>query len=462
MTGSAHDVVVIGGGNAALCAAISARLTGARVLLLERSTETDRGGNSKYTRNIRCARKGPSADATYSPEELLSDLATVGGDGFDPKLATLAVERSQEAPAWMEAQGIRWQGAFRGTLQLSRTNRFFLGGGKALLNRYYQRAAELGVEVRYETRVVAIDTEGERIVALRVETPHGPAVLPVQAAVAASGGFESNLEWLRRYWGDAVDNYAIRGTAANDGQVLAALLEAGAEPRGNPRGFHAIAVDARSPRFDGGIVTRVDSIPFGITLNRLGERFYDEGEEVWPKRYATWGGLIAQQPDQRAFSIFDSKAWGLFIPCAYPPHKAGSIEELAGQAGLPVDATVRTVENYNRAAAGGERYQMERLDGKSTSGLELPKSNWALRIDKPPFYAFSLRPGITFTYMGVGVDERARVVRSSGGVFENLFAAGEIMSGNILLRGYLAGFGMTIGTVFGRLAGSEAARAVGA
>jgi tricarballylate dehydrogenase len=231
---------------------------------------------------------------------------------------------------------------------------------------------------------------------------------------------------------------------------------------GDPKGFHALAIDARSPRFDGGIVTHVDSLPFGIVVNRDGRRFYDEGEEIWPKRYAIWGRLVAEQPEQIAYSVFDAKSWGRFIPPAYPPYRAQTIEALAAQLDVDRAQFVATVEAFNRGAPATARIDMSRLDGSSTSGVAPPKTNWASRLDTPPFLAFPVRPGITFTYLGVTVDADTRVLTASGAPMPHVYAAGECMSGNILQRGYLGGFGLTIGTVFGRIAGrAAAAHAVG-
>ena len=455
----AYDVVVAGGGNAGLCAAIAARERGASVLLLERSPKAWRGGNSKYTRNVRVAH--PDGDdlmpGEYAPAELVEDLVSVTGTELDRDLASFVAERSADLPAWMTTRGVRWQHPMRGTLQLARTNRFFLGGGKALMNVYYRRAEELGVEIRYDESVTALALDGDRCTGVSLAAG---AEARAGAVVVASGGFEANLEWLREYWGDRIDNYAVRGSAYNDGSLLRHLLELGAVARGNVRGHHAIAVDARSPKFDGGIVTRVDSIPFSIVVNRDGDRFADEGDDLWPMRYATWGGLIGEQPGQRAFSIFDSKVVGRFIPGAYPPVVAESIGELARRVDLPEAQLERTVDEYNRSVNGGT-YDPGRRDGCSTVGLATPKSNWALRIDTPPYFCFPVIPGITFTYLAVAVDRSARVLRESGSPFENVFAAGELMAGNILLRGYLAGIGMTIGSVFGIVAGTEAAGARG-
>lgn len=421
------------------------------MLLLEKTSAEWRGGNSKYTRNIRLV--GPS----YSEEEFMADLVGVTGEEIDRDLATLVIERSGGVSQWMESHGVRWQPPFRGTLQLARTNHFFLGGGKALLNTYYDRAERAGVEVRYDAEVVSLQLADRRFRAAVVDLPEGRREVSAPAVVVASGGFESNLEWLSRYWGAAVDNYLIRGTSANDGRLLADLLSAGALQRGNPRGFHAVACDARSPRYEGGIVTRVDSLPFGIVVNRDGRRFGDEGQDLWPKRYATWGGLIAQQPEQLAFSVFDSQVLGRFIPPLFPALEAVSIEGLAAEMKVDPDALLTTVREFNRAIQRDLPYDLGRLDGRGTRGLQPPKSNWALPIEQPPFFAYPLRPGITFTYLAVGVDRDARVLDRSGRQLENVFAAGEVMAGNILLNGYVGGVGLTIGTVFGRIAGEEAA-----
>jgi tricarballylate dehydrogenase len=442
---TAFDVVVAGGGNAALCAAIEARRAGASVLLLERTAREWRGGNSKYTRNVRCASDG------YPEDEFLADLLAVTGDELDLDLARLAVARSRDVQDWLSAHGVRWQPAFRGTLQLDRTNRFFLGGGKALVNAEYEAARRLGVEVRYDADVVELAVHDGRCDGVVVAHDGARHTVPARAAVVASGGYEANLDWLAEHWGEGARSYRVRGSRWNDGSLLRHLLDAGAHARGNPRGFHAIAVDARSPAFDGGIVTRVDSVPFGIVVNRDAQRFADEGEDLWPKRYATWGRLIALQPGQVAHSIFDARAAGRFIPPLHPPLTAHTVEALAPQLDLDPRSLAGTIAEYNRAVRPGE-HDPGRPDGCRTEGLDPPKSHWALPIDQPPFAAYPLRTGVTFTYLGVAVDREARVAP-----FENIYAAGEVMAGNVLRQGYLAGFGMTIGTVFGRLAGAAAA-----
>jgi tricarballylate dehydrogenase len=284
--------------------------------------------------------------------------------------------------------------------------------------------------------------------------------VPAKAVVVAAGGFEANLEWLGEAWGDAARNFVVRGTPYNTGTMLRALLDAGAAPIGSPSECHAVAVDGRAPKFDGGIVTRLDCVPLGIVVDRDAERFYDEGEDFWPKRYAIWGKLVARRPGQVAYSIVDAKVRALYMPSVYPAVEAASILELAQRLGLPAERLEATVTAFNAAVRPGT-FDAATLDDCRTVGLRPDKTHWAQRLDTPPFAAYPLRPGITFTYLGVRVDAEARVLAASGTPFENVYAAGEIMAGNVLRRGYIAGIGMTIGTVFGRIAGGSAARHAG-
>ena len=451
------DVLVIGGGNAGLCAAITARRAGARVLVLESATKDFRGGNSRHTRDIRYMHEAATNYVTgrYSKEEFWEDLRQVTGGETNELLTRLTIQASEDLGDWMPANGVRWQKPLRGTLHLAKSNLFMLGGGKAMMNAYYETASRLGVEIAYETEVSELKMcDGGFLSAC---CNGGRREIQAKALVVASGGFEANIPWLKEYWGDAADNFIIRGTKHNQGRMLKELLDHGAKPVGDPRGCHAVALDARAPKFDGGIVMRLDSVPFGIVVNKEVKRFYDEGEDFWPKRYAIWGGLIARQPDQIAYSIVDAKALPRFMPSVFPPIEAESIPELASALGLDSSALATAVSEFNQAVRPGA-FDPGILDNCRTEGIDPPKSHWARPIDSPPYYGYPLRPGITFTYLGVTIDEQARVIMQDERAAKNIFAAGEIIAGNILRKGYLGGFGLTIGAVFGRIAGREAAR----
>ena len=453
------DVLVVGGGNAALCAAIAARGAGARVILLEHAPRDFRGGNSRHTRNLRAMHDAPAGVLidTYGEDEYWDDLLRVTGGQTDEHLARMTIRASAAAPAWMTAHGVRFQPSLTGTLSLGRTNAFFLGGGKALVNAYFNVAEKLGVRILYDTEVTGLTLDDGVVREIKAVSRGFPLVLSARAVVVASGGFQANIPWLREHWGIAADNFIIRGTPYAQGTVLRNLLAQCVQPVGDPTQCHAVAIDARAPKFDGGIVTRLDCVPFSVVVDRDAQRFYDEGEDVWPKRYAIWGRLVAQRPGQIAYAIIDAKAERLFMPSVFPAIRADSIEGLGAKLGLDPTALESTIARFNAAVQPGH-FDGTRLDDCRTEGLDPPKTHWARPIDTPPFIGYPLRPGITFTYLGVRVNERAEVLMQDGRRAANLWASGEIMAGNILGRGYLAGFGMTIGTVFGRIAGAEAAR----
>lgn len=453
------DVVIAGGGNAALCAALTAREAGASVTVLESAPREYRGGNSRHTRNMRCMHEAPTDVLTdaYKEDEYFADVLRVTGGQTNEELARLVIRESPNAQAWARSHGVRFQPSLGGTLHLGRTNAFFLGGGKALMNAYYEAALKQGVRIVYNAEVVKLDLEGGRFTGGTLLLNGQPAKFGGTCFIAAAGGFEANIEWLKEAWGEAAENFIIRGTPYNKGKVLKLLIDAGAESIGDPTQCHAVAIDGRAPKFDGGIVTRIDCIPFSIVVDRDGKRFYDEGEDTWPKRYAIWGRLVAQQPGQIAHSIFDAKSERNFMPSVFAPYRAESIGELAALIGVDRDALETTVREYNAAVRPGH-FESQKLDDCRTEGLTPPKSHWARTIDTPPFSSYPHRPGITFTYLGVKVDENARVMMAGGRPTANLFAAGEMMAGSILSKGYLAGFGMTIGAVFGRIAGREAAK----
>jgi tricarballylate dehydrogenase len=454
-----YDVLVIGCGNAALCAAMTAAEAGAKVLILESAPQDFRGGNSRHTRNVRYLHTNGTDFLTgpYFEEEFWDDLMRVTRSRTNSKLARFTIRESKNLGLWMEKYGCHFQPSMRGTLHLSRTNAFFLGGGKALVNAYIATATKLGVKILYNAEVYDLEIRDGKFAKAFFMYQDEPRHAQAKSIVVASGGFQANIPWLKEYWGEAADNFIVRGTPYNKGRLLRVLFEKGAQQIGDPRQCHGLAIDARAPKFDGGIVTRLDCISFGIVVNISAKRFYDEGEDFWPKRYAIWGRLVARQPDQIAYAIVDSKSVDLYMPSVYPPIKASSIGELARLFELEPNALEQTVSIFNHACQKGN-FDPSALDNCTTKGLTPPKSHWALPLDAPPFYGYPLRPGITFTYLGVKVNEQAQVIMRNKQASPNIFAAGEIMSGNILGQGYLAGFGMTIGTVFGRIAGREAAR----
>lgn len=454
------DVLVIGGGNAALCAAISARRAGASVLVLEGAPKFYRGGNTRHTRNMRCAHDAATDILTgpYTEQEFFDDLLRITGGQTDEELAKFMIHESKDILNWIVEQGVRWQPSLGGTLSLGRTNSFFLGGGRAMLNALYLTAEQLGVEILYDAEVADLNIEHGMFLSAMLTTPvGGHSEVRAAALVAAAGGFEANIEWLKEYWGEAADNFLIRGTPYNRGSILKMLLAKDVQEVGDPTQCHAVAIDARAPKFDGGIITRHNSVVFGIVVNKHAQRFYDEGEDIWPKRYAIWGRLVAAQPDQIAYIIFNSSVLTSFMPTLFPPIKADTIAELAGKFELDPAALEKTIAGFNGAVQPGT-FDHTILDDCRTEGLTPPKTHWARRIETPPYYGYPVRPGITFTYLGTRVNKQARMLMKDGKPAANMFAAGEIMAGNVLGKGYAAGIGMTIGSVFGRIAGREAAQ----
>jgi tricarballylate dehydrogenase len=398
-------------------------------------------------------------EGAYPEEEFWQDLLKVTGGATDETLARLVIRASSSCRGWMQRHGVRFQPSLAGTLHLSRTNAFFMGGGKALVNAYYRSAEQLGVQVRYDSPVDGLEIEDGRFIAARI----GAQRIAARACVLASGGFESNREWMRQAWGQnergewPADNFLIRGTRFNQGVPLKQMMNLGADIIGEPSQSHCVAIDARAPLYDGGIVTRVDCVSLGVMLNREARRFYDEGEDFWPKRYAIWGRLVAQQPGQIGYCIIDRKAVGRFMPPVFPGVQAPTLPQLAQQLGLDEGAFMKTLGDFNAACRVGT-FDHTVLDDCHTEGLVPPKTHWARPIDTPPFYAYAVRPGITFTYLGLQTNQDA-AVHFGGRPSSNLFVAGEMMAGNVLGQGYTAGVGMSIGTAFGRIAGAQAAAA---
>ena len=456
------DILVIGGGNAALCAAIMAREAGASVSLLESAPFEWRGGNSTHTRNIRCMHDEPQDVLleAYPEEEYWQDLLKVTGGITNERLAKIAIRESSTCRTWMRKSGVHFQAPLSGTLHLSRTNAFFMGGGKALVNAYYRSAERLGVKIYYNSPVKSIELADRHFIAAILENGER---IEAKACVLAAGGFESNIEWQREAWGideqgkSPADNFLIRGTTFNQGILLKNMIAAGADSVGDPTQAHMAAIDARAPLYNGGICTRIDCVSLGVVVNENARRFYDEGEDFWPKRYAIWGRLVAQQPNQIAYSIIDSKSIGRFMPPVFEGTIADNITDLAMKLKLDPLILNKTIEDFNLACRPGT-FDHTALDDCHTEGLTPAKTHWATQINVPPFYAYPLRPGVTFTYLGLKTDETT-AVQFNGKPSNNLFVAGEMMAGNVLGKGYTAGIGMAIGTAFGRIAGQNAAKA---
>jgi tricarballylate dehydrogenase len=451
------DVLVIGGGCAALCAAIAARRGGASVRMVEQAPLALRGGNARHARNFRLMHDQSQwyVPDVYGEDAFFRDLLRVTGGATDEALARILIRGSAEIAPWLVDNGVRLQDPSSGAMPYSRRTAFFLGGGKAMINALYSTAIKLGVSVSYDSEVVALTfgDDGNCTADIRhngtIERAIGKTI------VVCSGGHQANLGWLRENFGPAADNFMIRGTPYDTGSVLRLLLDAGAKPVGDPGRAHMVAVDARGPKFDGGIVTRITAIPHGVVVDRDSKRFHDEGEDARKTHFARWGARIAECPDQIAYLILDAKGFGRALPTALAPIRANTIAGLASTLGLEPAALEVTVREFNAAIAAADDVP---VNERSTAGLTPPKSRGAVPLTESPFAAYPLRPGITFTHYGVSVGEDMRVVKTDGTRLPNVFAAGMVMAAKVLGDGYLAGLGVALSAVFGRRAGEEAAR----
>lgn len=453
------EVLVIGGGCAALCAAIAARRRGAEVLMIDHAPYVWRGGNTRHARNFRIAHHAPDdyVPGSYPQHAFCTDLARVAPDG-DTALAAMLADGSSTLVAWLQAQGVRLQRLGRGVMPWSQRTAFFAGGGKAAMDTLYSTARDLGVRIVHDTEGHGLAVESDRVTAVEVQHGDVRAWVRAGAVVAACGGHQANRDWLRQGLGAAAQSIVVRGLGTVQGRLLRAMIEAGAVTVGDPGRGHIVAVDARGPDVDGGIVTRLECIPYGIVVDRDGRRFGDEGGDTRRTHYARWGERVLAAPGQVAYAILDAEGVARANPTAFEPIRADSLAALARGLGVDATALTSTVATYNAAIVPGEATTPAAWH---TQGLVPEKSSLAQPIAAAPFAAFPLRPGITFTHYGVAVDATTRVRRADGARFDNLFASGMVMAANVLPRGYLAGLGVTIGAVFGRIAGEEAARHAG-
>jgi tricarballylate dehydrogenase len=462
---NADAVLVIGGGAAALSAAIAARRNGAKVRLLEQAEPGLRGGNTRHSRNARFMHEAPSplAAGPYPAAELAADLHRATAASTAPALAAQLIQASEALPDWLQSVGVALQPANDGRLPVSRKTLFFLGGGKALLNALYQCAEAEGVQIHYQHEVLGLRLDSARVRAIAVRTPERTETLRPGAVIACCGAAQANRRWLRAQLGAAADGLINRGTPHAQGAVMLSLLEQSALAVGDPRRLYLVAVDARSPADDGGIVTRVRGMPAGIVVDADAQRVYDEGADTASTRYSAWGQRLAELPGQIGWLILDAEGERTAPAGVYPPVRAATPEALAAQLSLDPNRLAATLAAYNAAtqppAAGSETASAEAA-GWHTVGLSPPKSAHARPLCTPPFAAYPMRPGITFSQYGLAVDAHLRVLLQDQRPIENLFAAGMIMAANLIGTGYLSGLALTIGLVFGRLAGERAAQSL--
>jgi len=485
-----YDVLVVGAGNAALCAALSAREGGSRVLVLEKASLEERGGNSLFTaggfrfvhagiddlrKDVLTDLSQAEIDQTVMPalskEQFMDDLMRVTEHESDEELADILIGRSRETVVWMRSHGVRFIPMFgRQSFKVDGKHHFYggvnieaVGGGYGLVEALIKRSEKLGVEIRYgtELRELLQDRRGA-VTGVRVKGPEGYQEISARAVVLACGGFEANPEMRVRYLGPGWELCRVRGTRHNTGGGIRAALDIGAQPFGGWSTCHAVQWDISAPPFGDRVVLdnfQKHSYPIGIVVNLKGERFVDEGADYRNHTYAKYGREVMKQPRRAAVQIFDAKTIGMvrdeYRIRQVTKHSADTLEELA--AGLDIDprGLVRTVTEFNAACQPG-KYNPSVLDGVRTEGIEPPKSNWALPIDKPPFTGFMVTCGITFTFGGLRIDRTAAVLDTAGERIPGLFAAGELVGG-IFYGNYLGGAGLMSGSVFGRQAGKSAA-----
>jgi tricarballylate dehydrogenase len=429
------DVLVIGGGLAGLAAALTARACGASVLLLERAPHALRGGNARHARNFRFAHARPTrhAPGIYTTDAFAAELSKVSGDNGE--LAASLVLDSADVADWLLKCGVSLQDTEVGTIPFSRRTAFLLGGGKAMVNALYRKAQAMGVAIAYDSQAVALAEAPDSAWTTTVASAGGSERVVAGSVVAAAGGPGGDPDWLSAHLGPSAENIVVRGGVHSDGRAMMWLLENGALAVGDPATCHMVAVDARGPRFDGGIVTRITAIPFGLVVDRNGARVEAADDDDARTHYARWGPRIARSPGGAAFLFLDADGRARAAPTAFAPISAESLPELAAALRLDPIAVQAAAVAFNAERPGGRP-----------------------RLATPPFFGIPLRAGLTFVHYGLQVDPAMRIVMRDGRTGDGLFAAGMIMAANVLKRGYLAGFGLTLAIVTGRRAGEGAAR----
>jgi tricarballylate dehydrogenase len=484
-----YDVVVVGGGNAAMCAALSARETGARVLALEKAPEAWRGGNGFFTAGgFRFGFKsfdelrsliGDLSDQEaaqmevdpYTEDNFYDDLMRVTEECADPDMALYLVRESQATVRWMKDRGIRWIPMFgRQAYKVGGKFRFWgglvleaVGGGPGLIEMEYASAAKAGIDVRFEAKATRLLTDDRgRVTGLMVRTPGGAETIGAGAVVLASGGFEANPEMRTRYLGANWELARVRGTPYNTGDGIRMALDIGALPWGHWSGCHSVQWDLNAPWHGDrkvGDNFQKHSYPVGLIVNLRGERFVDEGADFRNYTYVKYGRAVIGQPRRTAFQIFDQKVLELLreeyrireVTRAEDP----TLEGLARKLEIDVAGFVKTVKDFNAAVMSDVKFNPAVKDGRGTRGLPLPKSNWAQALDSPPYVGYAVTTGITFTFGGLKIDSAGAVIDCEQRAIPGLYAAGELVGG-LFYHNYPGGAGLMAGAVFGRLAGRSA------
>ncbi|MBI4191088.1 MAG: FAD-dependent tricarballylate dehydrogenase TcuA [Betaproteobacteria bacterium] len=486
------DVVVVGKGNAALCAALSAREQGARVAMLEAASVDESGGNSRFAGGVMRFAYDSVKDlqrVTDIPEDevhstdwesntkdqFYDDLYRVTSFRTDPELSEVLITQSLEAMVWLRSQGARFVPNYRHqSAVVAGKRRFFgrmplwaSGGGPGLVQSLTDTAVKYSIEIFYETRAVSLIYDGERVLGVNAKSRGKPVEFHARAVVLACGGFEANPEWRARYLGPGWELAKVRGTRFNMGEGLRMALDIGACPYGNWSGRHAVSWERYAPEFGDLNLPESSyrhSYPLSIMINADGKRFVDEGVEFYNYTYAKYGGEVLKQPGQFAWQVFDAKVKDLLRPeyrdKAVTRVAANTLEELAAKLeGVNREGFLKTVREFNAAVRTDVPFNHAVKDGRCTTGIEPPKSNWANPLDIPPFEAYATTCGITFTFGGLRIDHQ------TGQVFDvnlkpipGLYTAGE-MVGGLFYFNYPSGTGLVSGAVFGRIAGNGAGAA---
>jgi len=485
------DVLVVGAGNAALCAAISAHEAGARVLMLEAAPFEERGGNSHFTGGaFRFAFRGvddlaavlPSLAhenldhvdfGTYTQEQFFDDLFALTQYRTDPDLAEILVRSSLDTAKWFARQGVKLQpGLGRQAYKVDGKFKFWgglalhiWGGGPEMLRALYANAERRGIPISFATPAVRLVREDGRVTGVVAERNGVPVEIKAGAIVLACGSFESNPEMRARYLGPGWELAKVRGTRFNMGAGLTMALAIGARPYGHWSGCHSVAWDVNAPPY--GDLTVGDQFqkhnyPFGLLINARGERYLDEGANFHSHTYAKYGAEIVKQPGMFAWQVFDAKVShllrGEYRIRRVTKAEAGTLEELAEKLdGVDAEAFLRTVRAFNAACRADRPFDPNVLDGRRTVGLAIEKTNWANPLDTPPFHAYHVTTGVTFTFGGLKISTQAEVEDLYGRVIPGLYAAGEIVGG-LFYHNYASGTGLMSGATFGRLAGRSAAQ----